>query len=53
MDCCECLLAGYLVHYLPYLSADRTMFVYSYIPALCFQILLTAFLVEHLHALIW
>ncbi len=48
----EVLWAGYLLHFVPYLSADRTMFVYSYIPALVFQILLTAFLVEHVHVLL-
>ena len=53
MDASELLFAGYLLHYVPYLTADRTMFIYSYIPALCFQILLIAFLIEHIHALIW
>ena len=53
VDASELLFAGYLLHYVPYLTADRTMFIYSYIPALCFQILLIAFLIEHIHALIW
>jgi len=36
------LLIGYLVHYVPYLLIDRTLFLYHYLPALLFSILLLA-----------
>ncbi len=53
VDVAELLFAGYLLHYLPYLAEDRTLFIYSYLPALCFQILLTAYTIEHIYNLLW
>lgn len=43
------LLGGYISHYLPYLLMDRTMFLYLYLPALFYQILLLSALIEHLY----
>lgn len=41
--------AGYLLHYLPFFAIDRTMFLYHYLPALYFKILLLAAMVEHVY----
>ncbi|KAK2145245.1 hypothetical protein LSH36_693g02094 [Paralvinella palmiformis] len=46
------LLAGYLVNYVPYYMTDQTLFLYHYLPALYFGILLTATLIQHIHHLI-
>ena len=43
----ETLLAGYLLHYLPYFFYDRTLFVHHYLPAYLFKIMLTAFVCTH------
>jgi len=45
----EVLLAGYVLHYLPYFFYDRTLFVHHYLPAYIFKIMLTAFVVDHLY----
>ncbi|CAG0892996.1 unnamed protein product, partial [Cyprideis torosa] len=42
------LLAGYLLHWLPYIQLDRVQFIHFYLPALLFKILLIAALLEHL-----
>jgi len=48
----DLLFIGYLVHYLPYLLVQRTLFLYHYLPALLFSILLLAANVELIHSLI-
>jgi len=42
----ELLLIGYLVHYAPYLLMQRTLFLYHYLPALVFSLLLLAANIE-------
>ena len=48
----QMFFAGYLVHYLPFYTLDRTLFIYCYLPALYFKILLLAAMSEHLTYLI-
>ena len=48
----EMLLGGYLMHWLPYFFADRTLFLHHYLPALVFKILLTGAVIQHLHYII-
>ncbi|XP_049538959.1 protein O-mannosyltransferase 1 [Anopheles darlingi] len=43
----EILLVGYLLHYLPYFFVERTLFLYNYLPALLFKILLLCFTIDH------
>uniref|UniRef100_A0AAG5DKB6 Protein O-mannosyltransferase 1 n=1 Tax=Anopheles atroparvus TaxID=41427 RepID=A0AAG5DKB6_ANOAO len=43
----EIFLAGYLIHYLPYFFMERTLFLYNYLPALLFKILLLCFVIDH------
>lgn len=47
----EVLLLGYVFHFLPYFFVDHTLFLHHYLPALVFQLLLNAALVEHLYYL--
>ncbi|XP_001847722.2 protein O-mannosyltransferase 1 [Culex quinquefasciatus] len=44
----EIFLAGYFIHYLPYLFVERTLFLYNYLPALLYKILLLCFVLEHI-----
>ncbi|XP_039310165.1 protein O-mannosyltransferase 1 isoform X2 [Solenopsis invicta] len=46
------LLAGYLIHFLPFLFVERTLFLHHYLPAFIFKVLLTAATIDHLHYLI-
>jgi len=48
----ELLFIGYLVHYVPYLLMQRTLFLYHYLPALLFSILLLAACVQLIDSLI-
>ncbi|XP_052873270.1 protein O-mannosyltransferase 1 [Anopheles cruzii] len=43
----EIFLAGYLIHYLPYFFVERTLFLYNYLPALLFKVLLLCFVIDH------
>uniref|UniRef100_A0A182V2U2 Protein O-mannosyltransferase 1 n=1 Tax=Anopheles merus TaxID=30066 RepID=A0A182V2U2_ANOME len=43
----EIFLAGYLIHYLPYFFMERTLFLYNYLPALLFKVMLLCFVVDH------
>nr|CAG4641462.1 EOG090X015P [Eurycercus lamellatus] len=47
----EVLLLGYVFHFLPYFFVDHTLFLHHYLPALVFQLLLNAALVEHIYYL--
>lgn len=44
----ELAVGGYLLHYLPFLAVDRTLFVHHYLPAVAFKILALAALLDHL-----
>lgn len=39
---------GFLLHYLPYLFVERTMFLHNYMPALLFKIMLLCFVLDHI-----
>lgn len=45
------LLLGYAFHFVPYFFVEHTLFLHHYLPALAFQLLLTAAVVEHAHYL--
>lgn len=47
----EVFFAGYLFHYLPYFFVERTLFLYHYLPALSFKILLLAAILEHCYVI--
>ena len=47
----EVLLGGYLFHYIPFYFYDRTLFLHHYLPAYVYKIMLSAFMVTHLHNL--
>lgn len=42
-------LGGYLVHFLPYLCVERTLFLHNYLPALVYKLLLLCAVIEHVH----
>lgn len=46
------LLAGYFLHFLPFLFVERTLFLHHYLPAFIFKVLLTAATIDHLYYLI-
>ncbi|KOC67579.1 Protein O-mannosyltransferase 1 [Habropoda laboriosa] len=46
------LLTGYLLHFLPFIFVERTLFLHHYLPAFVFKLLLTSATIEHLHYLI-
>ncbi|XP_076645403.1 protein O-mannosyltransferase rt [Halictus rubicundus] len=46
------LLTGYLLHFLPFVFVQRTLFLHHYLPAFIFKLLLTAATIEHLYYLI-
>ncbi|XP_071862382.1 uncharacterized protein [Bombus fervidus] len=46
------LLAGYLLHFLPFIFVERTLFLHHYLPAFIFKLLLTAATIEHLYYII-
>ncbi|XP_014473640.1 PREDICTED: protein O-mannosyltransferase 1 [Dinoponera quadriceps] len=45
------LLAGYFLHFLPFLFVERTLFLHHYLPAFVFKVLLTAAMIDHLYYL--
>ena len=49
----EVLVGGYLLHFLPYMSAERTLFLHHYLPAVVFKILVLAALLDHMVAQHW
>lgn len=46
------LLAGYFLHFLPFIFVERTLFLHHYLPAFVFKLLLTAATMEHLYHII-
>ena len=46
------LLAGYLLHYLPFFFYDRTLFLHHYLPAYMFKLMLAGYFVSHVHHLL-
>ncbi|KAK7094771.1 protein O-mannosyl-transferase 1-like [Littorina saxatilis] len=49
----ELLVGGYLLHYVPYFSVDRTLFLHHYLPAVVFKVLVLAALLDHVAAQNW
>ncbi|KAK7496976.1 hypothetical protein BaRGS_00011712 [Batillaria attramentaria] len=49
----ELAVGGYLLHYLPFLAADRTLFLHHYLPAVIFKILALTALLDHLALQHW
>lgn len=43
------LLTGYLLHFLPFIFIEKTLFLHHYLPAFIFKLLLTAATIEHLY----
>ncbi|XP_031440762.1 protein O-mannosyl-transferase 1 [Clupea harengus] len=41
---------GWAVNYLPFFTMEKTLFLYHYLPALTFQILLIPVVLEHIHS---
>lgn len=48
----EVLLVGYLLHYLPFFFYDRTLFLHHYLPAYIYKLMISSYLVSHLHYLL-
>uniref|UniRef100_T1JMV6 Protein O-mannosyltransferase 1 n=1 Tax=Strigamia maritima TaxID=126957 RepID=T1JMV6_STRMM len=48
----EIFLAGYMLHYVPYFFADRTLFLHHYLPAFLFNLLLMAAMIDHLYTVV-
>lgn len=48
----EVLLAGYFLHYLPFLFVERTLFLHHYLPAFMYKVLLTAGTMDHVYHLL-
>lgn len=48
----QVLLAGYALHFLPFIFVERTLFLHHYLPAFVFKVLLTAATIDHLYYLI-
>ena len=48
----EVLLAGYIIHYVPFFLMDRTLFLHHYLPACVFKVLLLSASVEHIYILL-
>ncbi|XP_066603868.1 protein O-mannosyltransferase 1 [Prorops nasuta] len=45
------LLSGYLLHFIPFLFVERTLFLHHYLPAFIFKTILTAATIDHLYYL--
>lgn len=45
---CVCV-GGWLVNFVPFLLMEKTLFLYHYLPALCYLHLLSPALLEHIH----
>jgi len=48
----EVLLVGYLLHYLPFFFYDRTLFLHHYLPAYIYKLMISSYLLSHLHYLV-
>uniref|UniRef100_A0A8C6WMY2 Protein O-mannosyl-transferase 1 n=1 Tax=Neogobius melanostomus TaxID=47308 RepID=A0A8C6WMY2_9GOBI len=46
---CVCV-GGWMVNFVPFLLMEKTLFLYHYLPALCYLHLLSPALVEHVHS---
>lgn len=42
-------VGGWMMNFLPFLLMDKTLFLYHYLPALCYLYLLSPALLEHVH----
>lgn len=43
------LLGGWIIHYLPFFTMDRALFLHHYLPAAVFQITLTSVVIDHVY----
>ncbi|XP_053954474.1 protein O-mannosyltransferase 1 [Anastrepha ludens] len=48
----DIFLVGYLMHYLPYFTVDRALFLHNYLPAFLFKLLLLCYVLEHIDYLL-
>lgn len=46
---CMCV-GGWMVNFVPFLLMDKTLFLYHYLPALCYLHMLSPALLEHVHS---
>ena len=43
------LVGGWLLHYVPFFTMDRALFLHHYLPAVVFQIVLIAIVIDHVY----
>ncbi|CAD7005076.1 unnamed protein product [Ceratitis capitata] len=48
----DIFLVAYLMHYLPYFTMDRALFLHNYLPAFIFKLLLLCYIIEHIDYLL-
>lgn len=48
----DSFLVAYFIHYLPYFTMDRALFLHNYLPAFLFKILLLCYVFEHIDYLL-
>ena len=48
----EVLVGGYLMHFVPFLFYDRTLFVHHYLSAYVFKLMISAFMASHVYTLL-
>lgn len=48
----QVLLTGYLLHYLPFIFVERTLFLHHYLPAFMYKTLLTVGTIDHIYSLL-
>ncbi|XP_043467080.1 protein O-mannosyltransferase 1 [Leptopilina heterotoma] len=48
----QVLLTGYLLHYLPFIFVERTLFLHHYLPAFVYKTLLTVGTIDHIYSLL-
>ena len=46
----ELLVIGYLLHFVPFFCMDKTLFIYNYLPALLFKIILFPVVMDHIRS---
>ena len=46
------LVGGYLINYLPFFPADKTLFVHSYLPALLYKIIIIPVFANHFNSVL-
>ncbi|XP_011176830.2 protein O-mannosyltransferase 1 [Zeugodacus cucurbitae] len=48
----DIFLVAYFIHYLPYFTLDRALFLHNYLPAFLFKLLLLCYVLEHIDYLL-